>query len=189
MLNELQYNEFYRSWDHLVVRRVITSWSFTTRHWLMQRFSIPVLTPPPPSPIMPCSDVEQLKTKTHMGLDQGESIEYTKHGVSLEGHPRHGCRPEVIPGVHIVMTKQKRGLNNVGQVNPKDRYLSRKDSGLQGGDIQVVKPCKCGWRGPASCLTNVWNGHPAGTCPGRGDASGVMGFDYDGALQPQGGVC
>ncbi len=35
-------------------------------------------------------------------------------------------------------TKQKRGLNNVGQVNPKDCYLSRKDSGLQGGDIQVV---------------------------------------------------
>ncbi len=25
---------------------------------------------------------------------------------------------------------------------PKDCYLSRKDFGLQGGDIQVVKPCK-----------------------------------------------
>ncbi len=65
--------------------------------------------------------------------------------VSLEGHPWSGCCPEVIPGVHIVMDRpsKKRGLNNVGQVNPKDCYLSRKDSGLQGGDIQVVKPCKC----------------------------------------------
>ncbi len=35
-------------------------------------------------------------------------------------------------------------------MNPKDCYLSRKDSGLQGGDIQVVKPCKCGRRGPAA---------------------------------------
>ncbi len=39
------------------------------------------------------------------------------------------------------------GLNNFGQVNPKDCYSSRKDSDLQGGDIQVVKPCKYGWQG------------------------------------------
>ncbi len=58
-------------------------------------------------------------------------------------------------------TKQKRSLNNVGQVNPEDCYLSRKDSGLQGRDIQVVNPYKWGWRGPAGRLTNVWNGHPA----------------------------
>ncbi len=68
-------------------------------------------------------------------------------------------------------------MNNVGQVNPED---CRKDSGLQGRDIQVVKPYKCGRRGPAGRLTNVWNGHPAGPCPGRGDAFGGMGSDSDG---------
>ncbi len=31
--------------------------------------------------------------------------------------------------------------------------------------------------------------NPAGPCPGRGDGSGGMGSDSDGALQPQGGVC
>ncbi len=74
------------------------------------------------------------KTKIHMGLGPGESIEYTKDKVTLESHPWPWCRPEVTPGIHI--DQAKRGLNNVGQVNPKDYYLSRKDSGLQGGDIQ-----------------------------------------------------
>ncbi len=79
-------------------------------------------------------------------LGSGESIEYTKHSVSLEGHPWPGCRPvsDTWHPYSYGQTKQKRGLNNVGQVNRKDSYLSRKDSGLQGGDIQVVKPCKCG---------------------------------------------
>ncbi len=126
--------------------------------------------------ITPCYDVERLETKTHIGLGPGEPIEYTKHRV---------WALRVISG----QTKQKMGLNNVGQVNPKDCNLSRKNSGLQGGDIQVVKPYKCGRRRPASRLTNVWNGHPAGPCPRRGDTSGGMGSDSDGALQPRGGVC
>ncbi len=58
-------------------------------------------------------------------------------------------------------------MNSVGQVDPKDCYLSRKYSGMQGRDIQVVKPYKCGWRGPAGHFTNVWNGHPAGPYPMR----------------------
>ncbi len=68
---------------------------------------------------------------------------YTKHRVSLEGHPWPGCHPvtDTWHPYSYGQTKQKRGLNNVGQVNPKDCYLSRKDSGLKGGD---VKPCKCG---------------------------------------------
>ncbi len=36
------------------------------------------------SPIKPCYDAEQLETKTHVGLDPGESIEYTNHRVSHE---------------------------------------------------------------------------------------------------------
>ncbi len=36
-------------------------------------------------PITPCYDVERLETKTHVGLDPGESVDYTKHRVSLEG--------------------------------------------------------------------------------------------------------
>ncbi len=110
------------------------------------------------SPITPCYDVERLETKTHVGLGPGESIEYTKHRVSLEGHPWNGCHPvsDTWHPYSYGQTKQKRSLNNVGQVNPEDCYLSRKDCGLQGRDIQVVKPYKCGWRGPASHLTNVW---------------------------------
>ncbi len=45
------------------------------------------------NPITPCYDAEQLETKTHVGLDPGESIEYTKHRVSPEGHPWPECRP------------------------------------------------------------------------------------------------
>ncbi len=42
----------------------------------------------------PCYDVERLETKTQVGLGPGESIEYTKHRVSLEGHPWPGCHSE-----------------------------------------------------------------------------------------------
>ncbi len=80
------------------------------------------------SPIMPCYDAERLETKTHMGLGPGESIEYTKHKVSLEGHPWPGCRP-VSDTWHPYIygqTKQKRGLNNVGQVNPGRLLLKQK---------------------------------------------------------------
>ncbi len=92
-----------------------------------------------------------------MGLGPGESIEYIKHRVSLEGHPLPVCRPvsDTWHPYSYGQTKQKRGLNNVGQVNPEDCYLSRKDSGLQGRDIQVEKPYECGRRGPAGRLTNV----------------------------------
>ncbi len=107
------------------------------------------------SPSTPCYDAERLETKTHVGLGQGESIEYTKHRVSLEGHPWPGCRPVSDTWCRYGQTKQKRGLNNVDQVNPEDCCLSRKNSGLQDGEIQVVKPYKCGWRGPAGHLTNV----------------------------------
>ncbi len=64
------------------------------------------------SPITLCYDVERLKPKTQVGLDPGESVEYTKHRVSLEGHPWLGCRPIRILRVNIVYgeTKQKRGL-------------------------------------------------------------------------------
>ncbi len=107
--------------------------------------------------ITPCYDAERLETKTHVGLGPGESMEYNKHRVSLEGHPWPGCRPvsDTWHPYSYGQTKQKRGLNNGGQVNPEDCYLSRKDSGLQGRDIQVVKPYKCGRRGPAGRLTNV----------------------------------
>ncbi len=60
------------------------------------------------SPITPCYDAEQLETKTHVELGPGESIEYNKHRVSLEGHPWPGCRPEGTPGVHIVMDKSRK---------------------------------------------------------------------------------
>ncbi len=63
--------------------------------------------------------------------------------------------------------------------------LLLKQKGLQGRDIQVVKPYKCGCRGPAGRLTNVWNGHHTVPCPGRGDAPCEMGSDSDGALQPK----
>ncbi len=98
------------------------------------------------SPITPCYDAERLETNTHVGLGPGESMEYTKHRVSLEGHPWPGCRPvsDTCCPYSYGQTKQKRGLNNVGQVNMEDCYFSRKDSGLQGGDIQVVKYYKCG---------------------------------------------
>ncbi len=77
------------------------------------------------SPITPCYDVELLKTNTHVGLDPGESVEYTKHRVSLGGHPWPGCRlvsDTWCPYIYG-QTKQRGGLNNVGQANPEDCYL------------------------------------------------------------------
>ncbi len=109
------------------------------------------------SPITPCYDAERLETKSHVGLGPGESIEYTKHRVSFEGHPWPGCHPvsDTWRPYSYGQTKQKRGLNNVGQANLEDCYLSRKESGLQGRDIQVVKSYKYGRRGPPGRLTNV----------------------------------
>ncbi len=89
------------------------------------------------SPSTPCYDAERLETKTHVGLGQGEWIEYTEHRVSLEGHPWPGCRPVSDTWRPYGQTKQKRGLNNVDQVNPEDCCLSRKNSGLQDGEIQA----------------------------------------------------
>ncbi len=129
------------------------------------------------SPITPCYDTERLETKAHVGLGSRESIEYTKHRVSLEGHPWPGCLPisDTWHPYSYGQTKQKRGLNNVGQVNPEDCYLSRKYSGLQGRDIQVVKPYKCGRQGPAGRLTN---GHPAGGVRGNNDISPIINNNY-----------
>ncbi len=45
------------------------------------------------SPIIPCYDVERFETKTHVGLNPGESIEYTKHCLSHEGNLWPECRP------------------------------------------------------------------------------------------------
>ncbi len=109
------------------------------------------------SPIAPCYDAERLETKTHVGLDPGESVEYTKHRVRLEGHLWLGCRPIRTLGVYIVygQTKQKSGLEQCWSSEPGRLLLSRKDSGLHSRDIQVVKPYICGQRGPAGRLTNV----------------------------------
>ncbi len=90
--------------------------------------------------------------------------------------------------IQLWTDQAKRGLNNVGQVNPKRLLFKQKVLWPASRDIQVVKPGKCGRRGPASRLTNVWNGHPAGPCLRWGDASGGMGSDSDRALQPRGGV-
>ncbi len=62
---------------------------------------------------------------------------------------------------------------------------THKIANLSRRDVQVVKPYECGRRGSAGRLTNFWNEHPVGPCPGRGDASGGMGSDSDGALQPK----
>ncbi len=75
------------------------------------------------SPITPCYDAEQLETKTHMELGPGESTEYNKHRVSLEGHRRDTWCPYSYGQI-----KKKRGLNNVGQVNPEQ--LLPKQKGL-----------------------------------------------------------
>ncbi len=109
------------------------------------------------SPITLCYDVERLEPKTHVGLDPGESVEYTKHRVSLEAHPWLGCCPIRILGVYIVygQTKQKKGLEKRWSSEPGSLLLSRKDCGLHHRDIQVVKPYKCGRQGLAGRLTNV----------------------------------
>ncbi len=89
------------------------------------------------SSITPCYDVEQLETKTHMGLGPGESIEYIKHIVSLEGHPWPGCRPDsdTWHPYSYVQTKQRGAWTMLVKWTRKDCYFSRKDSGLQNRDI------------------------------------------------------
>ncbi len=91
------------------------------------------------SPIMPCYDAERLETKTYVGLGPGESIEYTKHGVSLEGHPWPGCRPEVIPGVHIVKDRpRKKGLEECWSSEPK--ILQGVETAVQTGCAGLGRP-------------------------------------------------
>ncbi len=121
-----------------------------------------------------------------MGLGPGESIEYTKHRVSLVGHPWPGCRPisDTWCPYSYGQTKQKRGLNNVGQVNMEDCCLSRKDSGLQGHP-----GCKTlqMWMGRTSRATSQMPemDTPLDHAQEKVDASGGMGSDSGGALQPQ----
>ncbi len=111
------------------------------------------------SPITRCYDVERLETKTHVGLDPGESVEYTKHRVSLEGHPWLGCRPIRTLSVQIVygQTKQKRGLEQCWSSEPK--ILLFKQKGLWPA-LQGHPDCKTlnMWtartsRPPHKCLT------------------------------------
>ncbi len=87
------------------------------------------------SSITPCYDLERLETKTHVGLSPGESTEYTKHRVSLEGNPWPGYRPvnDTWCPYSYGQTKQKRGLNNVGQVNLKDCYLKERTLACMAG--------------------------------------------------------
>ncbi len=84
-------------------------------------------------------------------------------------------------------TKQKKGLEQCWSSEPERLLLKQKGlwparrghpgcKTLQMWTARTSQP-------PHTCL----NGHPAGSCPGRGDGSG--GSDSDGALQPQGGVC
>ncbi len=73
------------------------------------------------SQITPCYDVEWLETKTHVGLGPGESIEYTKHRVSFEGHPGE------TPGVQIVMDRpSKGGLEQSWSSEPERLLLKQK---------------------------------------------------------------
>ncbi len=75
----------------------------------------------------------------------------------------------LIPGIHIVWIDQvKKGLEQCWSCEPT--ILLIKQKGLWPVS-QVVKPYKCGWRDVDGHLTNFRNEHPAGPCPGRGDAS------------------
>ncbi len=78
---------------------------------------------------MLCYDVERLEPKTHVGLDPGEPVEYTKHRVSLEVHPWFGCHPirKLVVNIVFGQTKQKRGLEQCWSSEPGKLPLSRKD--------------------------------------------------------------
>ncbi len=79
------------------------------------------------SPITPCYEVEGLKTKTHVRLGPGDSIEYSKQRVSLEGHPWPGGRPNETPGVHIVIKRpSKEGLEQSWSSEPERLLLEQK---------------------------------------------------------------
>ncbi len=127
------------------------------------------------SPITPCYDVEQLETKTHVGLGPGESIEYTKHRVRLEGHPWPGCCPEEIPGVHIVMDRpSKKRLEQSWSSEPERLLLKQKGlwparwghpgcKTLQMWTARTSQPHKClkwtpHWPMPKTRWCLWWNG-------------------------------
>ncbi len=99
------------------------------------------------SSITPCYDVERLKTKTHMALGPGESIEYIKHRVSLEGHPWPGCHPEsdTWRPYSYGQTKQRGAWTMLVKWTRKDCYLSRKDSGLGVSTNELMIWIRCVW--------------------------------------------
>ncbi len=132
------------------------------------------------SPITPCYYMERFETKTYLGLGPGESIQYTKHRVSLEGHPWPGCHPEVTPGVYIVFDRaSKEGLEQCWSSEPERLLLKQKGLWPARRDIQAVKPCKCRRRGPASRLTMSEMDNPLDHAQ---EASGGMGSDFDGSI-------
>ncbi len=109
------------------------------------------------SPITPCYDLERLETKTHMGLGPGESIEYTKHRVSLEGHPWPWCGPEVTPGIHIVMDRpSKNGLEQCWSSEPERLLLKQKG---------LFPPCRPEHPGcKALQMWTTWTSQPPHKC-------------------------
>ncbi len=138
------------------------------------------------SPITPCYDAEQLETKTHMGV--------RPRGVrrihQAQGEPKGSSvtwvssRKWYLAFIYLWTDQAKDGLEHCCSSEPERLLLKQKGlwparRGHPGcKTLQITK-------GPASRLTNVWHGHPAGPCPRRGDASGGVGSDSDGALQPE----
>ncbi len=128
---------------------------------------------------------------THVGLDPGESIEYTKHRVSPEGHPWPGCQPVSDTWRTYSMDRpiKKEGLEKCWSSEPIRLLLKQKGlwparQGNPGCKTLQMWMARTS-RPPQKCLKWTF----PGPCPGRGDASGGMGSDSDEALQPQGGVC
>ncbi len=63
--------------------------------------------------------------------------------------------------------------------------LCRNDPGLKGRNFLILKPGKCGWRGPVGCCTYLCNGHTARPRQGRSDAFSRVGSYSHGALLVQ----
>ncbi len=130
--------------------------------------------------------------------------------VSLEGNPWPGYHPvnDTWCPYGYGQTKQKRGLNNVDQVNPKNCYLKERTLACKAGTsrLQNLANVDSEDQPAASQMSEMdtpldhaqdeamplveWALIPMGHCnPEEEYASGRMGSDSDGALQPRGGVC
>ncbi len=142
------------------------------------------------TPITLCYDAERLETKTHVRPRRVNRIHQAQGEPLGSSVTWVSSRKWYLASIYLWTDQAKEGLEQCWSSQPWRLLLKQKGlwpprQGHPGCKTLQMWTARTSW----PPVSNVWNGHPTGPCPGRGDGAGGMGSDSDEALQPQGRVC